>query len=49
MPLRKGKSKSAFQSNIRELKAANKSKPAGKKRSMKQILAISYAQQRKGK
>lgn len=38
-----------FEGNIRELYHANASKPKGKKRSKKQILAIAYAVKRKGK
>lgn len=44
MPL--GKDVSA---NIRELTAANKSKPKGKKRDMRQIVAIAMAAARRDK
>lgn len=52
MPLIKGKSKSAFKSNIKELIADNKKKGKakganGKKRPMKQILAIAYSMKKK--
>jgi hypothetical protein len=45
MPLKPGKSRAAFESNVRELSAANagKSKP----RSRAQILAIAYAEERR--
>jgi len=49
MPLKKGSSKAAKSYNFRELKKANSSKPAGKKRSQKQIVAIVLNQSRKGK
>jgi hypothetical protein len=47
MPLIKSKSKKAFQKNVKELIADNKKKGKemgnkGKKRTMKQILAIAY-------
>lgn len=35
--------------DIKELKDANKNKPAGKKRSLKQILAIALSQKNKRK
>lgn len=44
MPLENGKSKSAFNYNIKELESANKNKD--KKRPLKQILAIAYAKKR---
>lgn len=52
MPLKKGKSKEAFKSNIKELIADNKKSGKamganGKKRPIKQILAIAYAQKKK--
>jgi hypothetical protein len=46
MPLKIGTSKKTFGQNVVELKKANESKPEGEKRSMKQILAISYAKKR---
>lgn len=46
MPLTPGSSRGAFQSNVRELYAANKGK--AKPRSLAQILAIAYAEKRKG-
>ena len=46
MPLRTGKSKKTFGENVKELVAANKSKPAGEKRPMKQIIATAYAKKR---
>jgi hypothetical protein len=42
MPLHKG-GKKAVQANISELYHANDSKPAGKKRGRKQIIAIAFA------
>jgi hypothetical protein len=42
MPLKKG-GKKAVQANIEELYHANDSKPAGKKRGRKQIIAIAFA------
>lgn len=50
MPLSKGKN--SFKSNVKELIADNKKSgkergAGGKKRPMKQILAIAYAQKRK--
>ena len=52
MPLKKGTSKKTFVSNVKELIADNKksgkAKGAnGKKRPMKQILAIAYSQKKK--
>jgi hypothetical protein len=53
MPLKKatGKGKAAVQkavsANIQELTRANRSKPAGKKRSKEQIAAIAYSAARK--
>lgn len=52
MPLIKGKSKSAFTKNVKELIADNKKKGKamganGKKRPMKQILAIAYSMKKK--
>lgn len=52
MPLIKSTSKKAFKSNVKELIADNKKKGRamganGKKRPMKQILAIAYAQKKK--
>lgn len=49
MPLRRGTSRAAFSYNVRELYHANASKPRGKKRSRKQILAIAYAMKRRHK
>lgn len=56
MPLKKaskGSGKMAMQNavsyNISELTRANKSKPAGEKRSRAQIAAISYSAARSGK
>lgn len=48
MPLKK-KGKDAVGENIKELTEANKSKPPGKKRSRKQILAISLSAAGKSK
>ena len=50
--LKKGKSAKTFKANIKELVADNKKKGKamganGKKRPMKQILAIAYSQKRK--
>ena len=45
MPLKPGKSRAAFESNVRELYAANKDK--AKPRSRAQILAIAYAEKRR--
>ena len=42
MPLHKG-GKKAVQENIKELYHANASKPAGKKRERKQIVAIAFS------
>lgn len=36
-----------FKQNVAELIAANKTKPQAKKRPMKQVAAIAYAQQKK--
>ncbi len=47
MPLLEGKSKATLAANIAELRRANASKPADKKRPNKQIVAIAYAEQRK--
>lgn len=52
MPLKKWTSKKTFVSNIKELVADNKKSwkekwAWGKERSIKQILAIAYAQKRK--
>ncbi len=52
MPLKKGKSKKTFQYNLKELLADNKKKGKarganGKKRPMKQILAIAYSMKKK--
>lgn len=53
MPLKKAKGmgskaiKKAVAYNVSELKAANKSKPKGKKRSTKQIVAIAYSAAKK--
>lgn len=52
MPLQKGSSKKKFVSNIKELIRDNQKKGKargadGKPRTMKQILAIAYAQKRK--
>lgn len=52
MPLKKGSSKKAFVANIKELVADNKKSGKamganGKKRPMKQILAIAYSQKKK--
>ncbi len=44
MPLEKGTSKAAFQHNVRELY-----NNGTKKRGMKQILAIAYAEQRRSR
>jgi hypothetical protein len=44
MPLKPGKSRGAFEANVRELTAANKGK--AKPRSRAQILAIAYAEKR---
>jgi len=44
MPLKPGKSRGAFEANIRELTAANKGK--AKPRSRAQIMAIAYAEKR---
>lgn len=44
MPLKRGKTRADFQANLRELAAANEDKD--KPRSVKQMLAIAYAQQR---
>jgi hypothetical protein len=51
MPLQKprGKSKKAVSANIRELIKANKEKPQGKQRPLKQILAIALSSVRKKK
>lgn len=54
MPLIKGRGKNgvkkAVAANIAELTRANKSKPAGKKRSREQIIAIAYSvAKKKGK
>jgi hypothetical protein len=46
MPLHQGGKKSV-QYNIRELYHANDSKPAGKKRGRKQIVAIAFAAARR--
>ena len=45
MPLKPGKSRGAFESNLRELTAANADK--AKPRSRAQILAIAYAEKRR--
>lgn len=52
MPLTKGKSKKVFENNIKELVADNKKKGKamganGKKRPMKQIVAIAYSMKKK--
>jgi hypothetical protein len=49
MPLMKGSGKKAISANIRELKKANEDKPEGKKRPMRQILAIALSTARKEK
>jgi hypothetical protein len=43
MPLKFGSSDETVSSNIRELHKANEKKPASKKRSRKQILAIALS------
>jgi hypothetical protein len=48
MPLKKG-GKKAVSFNIRELHNANKSKPAGKKRSHAQMIAIGISAAKRGK
>lgn len=48
MPLKQGKSQKTISDNIRELAAANKTKPAGKKRPQKQIIAIAESVARRG-
>jgi hypothetical protein len=48
MPLHKG-GKKAVQENIKELYHANDSKPVGKKRGRKQIVAIAFAAARRKK
>jgi hypothetical protein len=48
MPLKKG-GKKAVRENIEELYRANKSKPAGKKRGRRQIIAIAFAAARRRK
>jgi hypothetical protein len=48
MPLKRGGQK-AVSANIRELIKANKSKPAGKKRSRDQIIAIALSGARRKK
>ena len=56
MPLIKSKSKKAFKANVKELVDTYKSKgkigtskPKSKANAIKQAVAISYAQKRKGK
>jgi len=46
MPLEEGKSKEAFNKNIAELIKANKDKPEGEKRPLKQIVAIAFSEKR---
>ena len=49
MPLKSGYSSRTVGANIHELRGANAAKPAGKKRGMKQIIAIALSVARKAK
>jgi len=49
MPLKSGKSQKTVSENIRELTKANADKPAGKKRSREQIIAIAMAQKKRSR
>lgn len=56
MPLKKGKSKKVFKENVEELVRSYEkkgkigtSKPKSKAKAIKQAVAISYAEKRKGK
>lgn len=49
MPLKEGKGEKVVSANIKELYAANKSKPQDAKRPTKQIIAIALAKSREKK
>ena len=56
MPLTKGRSRSAFESNVRELMHAYKAKgkigtsrPRSKRKAVKQAVAIAYAERRRSR